>query len=68
MPMRGHEGRFKRDRKVTLYVDQSPRDRSRYRVVKCVNSVNFPMSRKIRQAELQEFIRAGVEVVILLRK
>lgn len=68
MPIRGHEGRFSKGRRVTLYVDQSPRDRSRYRVVKAVNSVNFQMGRKLGRAELQEFIRAGVEVVVLLRK
>jgi len=68
MPMRGHEGRFMKDRRVTLYVDQSPRDRSRFRIVKAVNSINFPMGRKVGKAQLQEFIRSGVEVVVLLRK
>jgi hypothetical protein len=68
MAMRGHEGRFSSRRKVTLYVDQSPRDRSRYRIVKAVNSINFPMGRKISAEKLQEFIKSGVEVVVLLRK
>jgi len=66
--MQGHEGRFRKKSRITLYVDQSPRDRSRYRIVKAVNSINFPMGRKISAAKLQEFIRAGVEVVVLLRK
>lgn len=68
MTMKGHEGRFTKGRKVTLYVDQSPRDRSRYRIVKAVNSIHFPMGRKISAEKLQEFIKSGVEVVVLLRK
>jgi hypothetical protein len=68
MPLRGNEGRFAKGRRVTLYVDQSPRDRSRFRIVKAVNSVNFLMGRKLSREELQEFIRSGVEVVVMLRK
>lgn len=63
-----HEGRFKRKLRVTLYVDQSPRDRSRYRIVKAVNSIRFAMGRKISAEKLQAFIKEGVEVVVLLRK
>lgn len=68
MAIKGHEERFQKNLRVTLYVDQSTRDRSRFRIVKAVNSVNFPMGRKVSRGELQEFIRSGVEVVVMLRK
>lgn len=60
--------RFKNGKKVTLIVDQGSRDRSRYRVVQALNSVAFPMGRKLSQDDLRRIMDSGVEVIVKLRK
>lgn len=68
MGLGSHAERHKSPKKVTLIVDQGPRDRTRYRVVQALNSVAFPMGRKLSQDDLRRIMDSGVEVVVKLRK
>ena len=68
MGLGSHEDRHRKVKKVVLFVDQGKRDRSRYRVVQAVNSVAFPMGRKLTQEDLRRIMDSGVEVVVKLRK
>lgn len=64
----GLDSKPKGGKKVVLYIDQGRRDRTRYRVVKCVNSVAFQMGRKLTQDEVRRIMDSGVEVIVQLRK
>lgn len=67
--MDAHEDRLKKSgKRVILIVDQGPRDRSRYRVVQAMNSVAFPMGRKLSQDDIRKIMAQGIEVVVKLRK
>lgn len=53
-------------RKVVL--EQGRRDRTRYTVVQTVNTLEWPVGRKIHMSEAQKMIERGVEVVVKMRK
>lgn len=51
-----------------VILEQGKRDRTRYTVVQTVNTLEWPVGRKIHQREAQEMIERGIEVIVKMRK
>jgi hypothetical protein len=68
MGLDANDARWQKGRKVVLVLEQTARQRTRYRVTQALNSVAWQMGRMLRQDEVRRIIQSGVEVVVKLRK